>query len=80
MIPTFLRPEVVPFASVEILHARLTDAAPVVVALPYLLYVRYPNRSIQILRFPTAFARGLVCITLGPLPVDLRIEDPVVAA
>jgi hypothetical protein len=32
MIPSFLRPERVPFASVEILRARLTDSEPVPVA------------------------------------------------
>jgi len=78
--PSFLRPEVFPYASVEIipadrLTARLTDSAPPVPVMDYRLYVRQASGVEQLLSFTTASSRGLALIALVKQPVDLRTED-----
>jgi len=74
----FLRPERVPFASVETLSARLTDSAPAAV-IDYRLHIRDVRGVVTTQTFPTAFSRALVLISLKKQPVDLRIEDVAVA-
>jgi len=66
MIPWFLRPERVPFASVEIVPAPIVT---------YLLHVRHPNGTEQTMPFTTAQARGFALIPLVRLPVDLRTSE-----
>jgi len=70
----FLRPERVPFASVEIVSARLTDSAPAP-TIDYRLHVRDVRGVVTTQTFSSAFSRSLVLLALVKQPVDLRIED-----
>lgn len=79
MFPKFLRPEHVPFASIEILSARLTDSAPVP-TIDYRLHVRDARGVVTTQTFATALSRSLALIALSRQPVDLRVEDVAVAA
>jgi hypothetical protein len=76
MIPKFLRPEVVPYASVAIVPAPVSDVERTVEeAQRYLIHVRYPSGTIVTLGFTTPFLRGLQLIALKAQPVDLKCED-----
>jgi hypothetical protein len=46
----------------------------------YRLHLTYPSGTTVTLSFPSAFLRGLHVILLASLPVDLRLEDPVVCS
>jgi len=64
MIPSFLRPERIPYASVEI----ISDVT-------YLLHVRHPRGTEQTMAFTSASSRALALIALVKQPVDLRTSE-----
>jgi len=86
MIPKFLQPERVLFASLDLVRARIADVAPVLTVeatietaqrahMVYRLHVRHPNGSVQRLDFATVVGRDAALVGLKRQPVDLKSED-----
>ena len=76
MFPKFLRPEVFPYASVEIIPAvEQTVETAQRAHMVYRLHVRYPSGTVEVLNFATPLLRGLTLIALKAQPVDLKSED-----
>jgi hypothetical protein len=73
MTPHFLRPERVPYASVEIVPAAASLARPAQV---FALFIENPATGyVSVKTFDSAFARGLAVIALSAQPVTLRVQD-----